>query len=55
MDSGGAGLGLAIAQWVARLHGGDVTLTSSSPRGTVFRISLAAETAAKIEPALTVV
>jgi two-component system OmpR family sensor kinase len=52
-DSGGAGLGLAIAQWVARLHGGDVTLISSSSKGTIFRISLPADTTARVEPALT--
>jgi heavy metal sensor kinase len=33
---GGAGLGLALARWIARTHGGDVTLTSSSPQGTTF-------------------
>jgi heavy metal sensor kinase len=33
---GGAGLGLALARWIARTHGGDVTLTRSSPQGTTF-------------------
>jgi heavy metal sensor kinase len=33
---GGAGLGLALARWVARAHGGDVSLVRSSPKGTTF-------------------
>jgi heavy metal sensor kinase len=33
---GGAGLGLALARWIARTHGGDVTLTQSSAQGTTF-------------------
>ena len=45
---GGAGLGLAIAQWAARLHGGDVALVASTGRRTVFEIFLPAN-----EPAAT--
>ena len=37
---GGSGLGLAIARDLARGHGGDVTLVSTGPGGTVFRITL---------------
>ena len=37
---GGAGLGLALARWVAQLHGGTVTLTSSSDTGTTFTVAL---------------
>jgi heavy metal sensor kinase len=33
---GGAGLGLALARWIARAHGGDVTLTRSSGTGSTF-------------------
>jgi signal transduction histidine kinase len=38
--SGGSGLGLAIARDLARGHGGDLTLVSTGPDGTVFRIAL---------------
>jgi two-component system, OmpR family, sensor kinase len=36
----GAGLGLAIARWAARQHGGDIVIVESSSSGTVFRIDL---------------
>jgi heavy metal sensor kinase len=39
-DPDGAGLGLAIARWVARQHGGDVTLAQSTGRATTFHIEL---------------
>jgi signal transduction histidine kinase len=32
----GAGLGLALARWIARTHGGDVRLAASSDAGTTF-------------------
>jgi signal transduction histidine kinase len=35
-SDGGAGLGLALARWIARAHGGDVTLVRSSNEGTTF-------------------
>jgi len=35
---GGSGLGLAIARDLARAHGGDVMLVSTSPEGTIFRV-----------------
>jgi heavy metal sensor kinase len=36
LPDGGAGLGLALARWIASVHGGDVTLAHSSDAGTVF-------------------
>ena len=36
----GAGLGLALARWIATVHGGDVALARSSPSGSTFVISL---------------
>jgi heavy metal sensor kinase len=35
-SDGGAGLGLALARWIAQIHGGDVTLTRTSGTGTTF-------------------
>lgn len=43
----GSGLGLAISRAIARAHGGDVAVVSTTDRGTTFRISLPA----KSEPA----
>jgi signal transduction histidine kinase len=40
--SPGMGLGLYIAQQIARAHGGDLTVTSSSDAGTTFRLKLPA-------------
>ena len=34
----GAGLGLSIARWIAKIHGGDITLVSSSEAGSVFSV-----------------
>jgi heavy metal sensor kinase len=36
----GAGLGLALARWIANAHGGDVVLARSSHAGSTFVISL---------------
>jgi heavy metal sensor kinase len=38
--AGGAGLGLAIARWVAEAHGGTVRVVSSGSEGTIFAASL---------------
>jgi len=39
-DGGGTGLGLPIAQWIARAHGGDLRLVRSSTSGSVFEVTL---------------
>src|SRR6266545_3889420 len=39
-DPGGTGLGLPIARWIARQHGGDVTLESEPGQGTAAIIRL---------------
>jgi len=38
--TGGAGLGLSIAQWIAHSHGGRIEVQSESGRGTVFTVWL---------------
>ena len=42
VKDGGAGLGLALARWIARAHGGDVGLPASSRLGSTFVITLPA-------------
>ena len=39
-DVGGAGLGLSIAQWAVRVHGGDLRLLPVKGRGCTFQICL---------------
>jgi two-component system, OmpR family, sensor histidine kinase SenX3 len=39
-DAGGAGLGLAIAKLAVETHGGEISLTSQQPGGSIFTIRL---------------
>jgi len=39
-EAGGAGLGLSIALWAVRVHGGDIRLLSRQGRGCTFQIWL---------------
>jgi nitrogen-specific signal transduction histidine kinase len=46
---GGVGLGLTLADRIAREHGGAVTLETSEPGQTVFSLSLAKSTLHSLE------
>jgi signal transduction histidine kinase len=48
---GGAGLGLAIAKWIAEIHGGKLALEHSGPEGTTFALWLPREAANMPSPA----
>ncbi len=39
-DSGGAGLGLSLAEWIVNAHGGVIHVESEPDRGSVFRVSI---------------
>ncbi len=39
-NTGGAGLGLSIARWIAEKHGGEVACESTVESGSVFRVRL---------------
>jgi heavy metal sensor kinase len=39
-EAGGAGLGLAIAQWAVKVHGGDIQLLTTRGTGCTFQIHL---------------
>jgi len=50
-DNGGAGLGLAIASWIAGAHGGRLELTRSDSSGSTFTAFLPAPAATEPVPA----
>ena len=39
-EAGGAGLGLSIAQWAVRMHGGRIQLITAPGEGCTFQMSL---------------
>jgi heavy metal sensor kinase len=39
-NTGGAGLGLAIARWITDMHGGTISVESQIGNGSTFRVSL---------------
>jgi heavy metal sensor kinase len=43
-DEGGAGLGLSIALWAVKAHGGEIALSSEEGKGSTFRVVLPAGT-----------
>jgi len=49
-DTGGSGLGLAIVQQIARLHGGQVSVTSAPGEGSRFVLSLPVSPAPEMDP-----
>jgi heavy metal sensor kinase len=49
---GGAGIGLAIAQWIVQQHKGSITVQSSLAKGSTFLVQLPLQ-ATKLEPSKT--
>jgi signal transduction histidine kinase len=48
-ETGGAGLGLAIARWITEMHGGTITAESQIGAGSLFRVCLPAALGAGID------
>ena len=51
-ELGGAGLGLAIAQWIVKLHKGSIKVQSEIGSGSVFRVEIPSVTSAVDNPEL---
>ena len=49
-DSGGMGLGLAIAKHLVEAHGGSITAENAPDRGTIFRILLPMNSLTILDP-----
>jgi len=45
-ETAGAGLGLAIARWIANVHGGSISAESTAGVGSTFHVRLPAIAAA---------
>ncbi|MFZ1972820.1 MAG: ATP-binding protein [Candidatus Acidiferrales bacterium] len=52
-NTGGAGLGLAIARWITEMHGGTITVESHVGMGSVFRVNLPIPHGSATPPAAT--
>lgn len=48
-ELGGAGLGLAIAQWIVQLHKGDITVNSELGKGSTFRVDIPTALSSQID------
>jgi signal transduction histidine kinase len=51
---GGAGLGLHLAQEIARLHGGDIAIERTNLAGSTFALTVPAAPVELVEPARNV-
>ena len=50
-ELGGAGLGLAIAQWIVQLHKGSITVKSELEKGSVFQLEIPTTPSPQNDPA----